>query len=117
MAEEQKHARIPKLVEIDGTYSVRVDDYGYSLIRTYPKKNTKTGETAPGERVVGYFYDIQDTLKGYVREVEREGTNKADLVGITDLVDSLSEKEKTLRETASRLVSERLALAEGKKVG
>jgi hypothetical protein len=115
MAEEKKRARIPKLVEIDETYSVRVDDYGYSLIRTYPKKNAKTGETALGERVVGYFYDIQDTLKGYVREVEREGANKADLVGITGLMDTLSEKEKTLRETASRLVSERLALAEGKQ--
>lgn len=117
MAEEQKHARIPKLVEIDDTYSVRVDDYGYSLIRTYPKKNAKTGETAPGERVVGYFYDIQDVLKGYAREVAREGVKDPAVRRVTDLMDSLSEKEKTLRETASRLVSERLAMAEGKQNG
>ena len=96
---ERKRARIPKTVRLDDDFIIRVDDYGFSLIQhgiTKSRNPKHIGKET--ERVVGYYFDLQTTLKDYIRHIEREYLNQSDIGTIQGLIDKLSEKEKTLQD-------------------
>lgn len=106
---EEKRVRIPKTVPIDDDYMIRVDDFGFTLIYhgVSQSKNPKMAQHTV-ERVIGYYYTLEDALKDYTRQMEREYLKNTPVASFDGLMDKLSEKERTLRETASTLVSERL---------
>ncbi len=96
---EKKRARIPKSVQLDDDFIIRVDDYGFALIQhgvTKSRNPKHIGKET--ERVVGYYFDLQTALKDYVRHIEREYLNQSDSGSIQDLIDKLSEKELLLQE-------------------
>ena len=72
-------------VIIGNGYSVQVDTYNYTLLKSVVRTSKETGETYEDEIAVGFFRGLTEALEACFKEMVR---------------DSLQGQDKTLKEAA-----------------
>lgn len=95
-----------KTIHVIDNFYITAEEGFYTLSEKYDAVKKKTGEQYEAYRTLGYFYTLDQTLTGIVRELERRTFSDQAVSDVKELIGKLSILEQSLREQLSSKVLE-----------